>query len=256
MNTPILDTTRSRVGRGLRPEKLSRRVLRDLVRRIVNHDLAEGPPTELEISETYEVSRTVAREVIGQLESLGLIDVRHGKRMGIRSSDEWNYLDPLVLEAIEDHGELGRLLSELHELRVLVEPPVAERAALSASDAEIARMRSLATSMGESLELPDRYLELDVQFHAALFTAVKNRLLGQVFDSVGGLLRVSRQASNLIPGALTRATSDHWRIVNAIAESDPQRARLAMEEHLAWLPAAWEPSGGRPTLPTSESGHD
>ena len=73
---------------------------RALVRSIVNGEIGEStpPPTEQEICRDFGVSKTTAREVVRSLAALGLVEVRHGRRMRVRAVDEWNHLDPLLLE--------------------------------------------------------------------------------------------------------------------------------------------------------------
>lgn len=222
----------------VRGQKLSRPVLQVLVSDIANGNLpANLPPTESEIVQRFSVSKTVAREVISQLETMRIIEVRHGRRMEIRNENEWDYLDPLLVESLEDPKKIARLLDELHELRLLVEPRAAEAAALLKP--QLQPLEVLLETMRNSINDPDVYLEADVQFHAGIVKLSDNRLIEQLFTSVAALLRISRQATNLLPGALARATSDHELILSSISSGDSSGAARAMSSHLEWAPAAW-----------------
>src|SRR5712691_9276956 len=123
--------------------KLSEQVTRVLAGRIVNGELGDAdlPPTEQDICAEFGVSKTTAREVIGALASRGLVTVRHGRRMEIRPVSEWNHLDPLLLELNHDPEAVRETLGDLHDLRMLLEPEIAARAALMATEEQLARMR-------------------------------------------------------------------------------------------------------------------
>jgi DNA-binding FadR family transcriptional regulator len=155
--------------------KLSDQVTRVLAGRIVNGDL--GLPTEQDICAEFGVSKTTAREVIGALASRGLVAVRHGRRMEIRPVSEWNHLDPLLLELNRDAEDVRRTLGDLHDLRMLLEPEIAARAALMATDEQLSRMRYAIERMEELEADPDAYLEIDVDFHSELAAATGNIVL-------------------------------------------------------------------------------
>jgi len=138
--------------------KLSDQVTRVLAGRIVNGEIGEAglPPTEQDICAEFGVSKTTAREVIGALAARGLVTVRHGRRMEIRAVSEWNHLDPLLLELNDDPESVRRTLGDLHDLRMLLEPEIAARAALMASDEQLIRMEKAVERMRSSRTTPTR----------------------------------------------------------------------------------------------------
>jgi DNA-binding FadR family transcriptional regulator len=219
--------------------KLSDQVTRVLAGRIVNGDLGL-PPTEQDICAEFGVSKTTAREVIGALASRGLVTVRHGRRMEIRPVSEWNHLDPLLLELNRDAEDVRRTLGDLHDLRMLLEPEIAARAALMATDEQLSRMRYAIERMEELEADPDAYLEIDVDFHSELAAATGNIVLSFVLDSVRELLRVSRRVTNLI-NKMPDATLAHRRIYEALLAREPETARQAMRAHLLTVTEAWAP---------------
>src|SRR2546429_9093026 len=116
------------------------------------------PPTEQEICRDFGVSKTTAREVVRTLAALGLVEVRHGRRMRVRPLGEWNHLDPLLLELNDDPDVARRYLADLHDVRMLLEPEIAARAALRASAEQIERMRAAVDRMEALVDEPDAYL--------------------------------------------------------------------------------------------------
>src|SRR6516164_3043273 len=147
--------------------KLSDQVTRELARRIANGEFGEDVPlpTEFEICQEFDVSKTTAREVIRSLAERGFVDVRQGRRMQLRRASEWNQLDPLMIELIDDPGVARRYLADVHYVRTLIEPEVAARAALQADDDQIARASAAVEAMETLTDDPDAYLEADVAFH-------------------------------------------------------------------------------------------
>jgi len=247
--------TKARPGRTVRPVrgrlagqvrslKLSDQVTRVLAARIVNGDIRAGdlPPTEQDICAEFDVSKTTAREVIGALASRGLVTVRHGRRMEIRPPSEWNRLDPLLLELTHDPDAVRKILGDLHDLRMLLEPEIAARAALMATGEQLQRIGHAAGLMAELEDDPDAYLEVDVDFHSEIASATGNAVLAFVLDSVRELLRVSRRVTNLI-NAMPDTTVAHRRIYEALRAREPETARQAMRAHLLTVTDVWAPGG-------------
>src|SRR5688500_4509891 len=76
--------------------------LRDLLAEIAAGEFAPGDmlPGEVALTERFDVSRGVVRECIRGLEDRGIVAVKHGRGATVRETDEWDVLDPEVLEAM------------------------------------------------------------------------------------------------------------------------------------------------------------
>jgi DNA-binding FadR family transcriptional regulator len=235
---------RGRSAGSVRSLKLSDQVTRVLAGRIVNGDIGgdDLAPTEQDICAEFDVSKTTAREVIGALASRGLVAVRHGRRMEVRPVAEWNHLDPLLLELQHDPEAVRQTLGDLHDLRMLLEPEIAARAALMATDEQLEHMRQAIERMEDLEDAPDDYLEFDVEFHSALAAATGNVVLAFVLDSVRELLRVSQRVTNLV-NAMPETTVAHRRIYDALLAREPETARQAMRAHLLTVTEVWAPGG-------------
>jgi DNA-binding FadR family transcriptional regulator len=223
--------------------KLSDQVTRELARRIANGEFAEDVPlpTEFEICREYGVSKTTAREVIRSLAERGFVDVRQGRRMQLRRASEWNQLDPLMIELIDDPEVARRYLADVHYVRTLIEPEVAARAALQADDDQIARARAAVDVMATLMDDPDAYLEADVAFHRELAAATGSVILAFVLDSLGELQRLSRRVTNRLLKRLPEATREHRRILEGVVAREPEQAREAMQAHLLTVEHVWVP---------------
>src|ERR671937_2557908 len=93
-----------------RPARLSVVVVDALVDGIVSGRYPSGTllPPEPVLCQSFDVSRSVVREAIKVLEEKGLARARQGHGTTITAPDEWNLLDPVVLEATIRHDDTMR----------------------------------------------------------------------------------------------------------------------------------------------------
>jgi DNA-binding GntR family transcriptional regulator len=79
---------------------------------------------------------------------------------------------------------------------------------------------------------PDRYLQVDQEFHMEICRAADNRILDRIMYSARWLGTASRRITNESQAGRHRATEDHARIHAALEAGDPAAARAAMQFHL------------------------
>ena len=72
-------------------------------------------PTEPVLCETFGVSRTVIRETLKVLEEKGLVRVKQGQGTTVTSPEEWDLLDPVVLDDAIRNDESLNILDDLIE---------------------------------------------------------------------------------------------------------------------------------------------
>lgn len=221
--------------------KLPRQVAAILGRRIASSAAAglDIPlPTEHEICGEFNVSRSVAREALGILAALDMITISQGKRVTLRPMAEWDYLSPVMLEMLA-REEVHLLLAELHEVRLILEPQIAARAAERINSEGLARLRTALDCMAARETEPDAYLEEDLRFHTELSWAHKNRVLERMVYSCRWLLTASRQVTNAAPQPMKAVTEAHRQIYLAVEAGDPSAAHDAMVSHLETVTPIW-----------------
>lgn len=192
-------------------------------------------PSELDVAKEFGVSRVVAREALKALETLDVVAITQGRRFLVRPATQWDYLSPRLAEWLPPDLAEG-LLGDLSDVRLLLEPELAARAARSADENTVQRLRALVDSMTELEDDPEAYLVADREFHAEICNASGNRLLERFMYSCRWLLTASRRVTNQTPSAIPSATKVHREICDAIQARDPERARGAMRAHLAAAP--------------------
>lgn len=203
-----------------------------LVSRIAGNELRDGRvPSELEISLEFGVSRAVAREALKILSSLDMVEIAQGRRVTLRPATEWDYLSPLLIEWLPPKQVL-QLLHELHEARIMFEPAVAAHAATSFADADLRHLGEILEAMAEHEHDPDRYLELDIEFHMEICKATRNRMLERFMYASRWWQTAGRRISNQGPRALPVATQQHRTIYQALLARNPAAAEAEMRRHL------------------------
>ena len=189
-------------------------------------------PSERELVEQLQVSRTTLREAIRVLQQRGILKTRRGRTGGtFVASDGISMLTKS--EATRLVQELGPALTDLIEIRSAVEPKAAELAAERAEPPAIQRLRDV---LNRSHDAPVTELRRsDSLVHIAIAKIAASELL---MDSV---LKVQSQLHELLaflavvptPQVAARHESrQHEKIVEAIARGDSQGAREAMAKHV------------------------
>ena len=229
------------------PTSLHHRAIEHLGARIVAGELPAGHVMLAEqLENELKVSRSVVREAVRVLQSLGLVETT--KRVGIRvlPANRWNPFDPLVIRwRLAGEGRGGQLRS-LAELRAAVEPVAAELAALNAPEElrrELVQVSHTMRDAGRAGDVP-RFLDLDIHFHSLLLTGSGNEMFANMVGQVDETL-TGRTIHGLMPDH-PRATALQWHVdvAEAIAAGNPAAAWEAsnriMRETISEMEPSWK----------------
>jgi DNA-binding FadR family transcriptional regulator len=218
-----------------RPARLSVVVVDVLVDEIVSGRLPSGSllPPEPVLCQSFDVSRSVVREALKALEQKGLARARQGHGTTIASPDEWNLLDPVVLDATIRADDTMHILDELIDVRVALESDMARAAAGSMSDADLAGLGKLLEDLQAQLTDADAYLETDTRYHDLIMRCSGNRLGRSIIHAIHPHARASSRYNPPTEEAdLRRAHEGHVAIYEALGRHDGDGAAAAMQEHI------------------------
>ncbi|WNG79897.1 FCD domain-containing protein [Mycobacterium sp. ITM-2016-00316] len=182
------------------------------------------------VSAEHEMSRSVAREVIRVLESMGLVESRRRVGITVQPAEKWNVFDPEVIRWRLDVGDRAAQLASLSELRVGFEPAAAALAARRATPHQCRIMAAAVSDMvvhGRSGDL-DAYLLADKMFHQALLEASGNEMFRALNGVVAELL-TGRTHHGMMPERPNLAAiALHDEVARAIRMGEEKLAEQAM----------------------------
>jgi GntR family transcriptional repressor for pyruvate dehydrogenase complex len=204
-------------------------ISRRLERSILSGELAVGDylPAERALCEKLGVSRSVVREALGRLSSLGLVESRHGS--GTRVASPSGREISVGYERLMRNSDAP--LEDLAVVRLPLETTIAALAATNRSDAHLVRLEAAQRALGNPRKSLAAHVKADGAFHAILAEATGNRFLPLVLAPIHDLLIESRLKTLGRYGAAL-AAAHHARILEAVRDCDPSGAALAMREHL------------------------
>lgn len=213
--------------------KVFERVAQQIERRILDGELRSGDrlPTERELAEQFQVSRTAVREAMKILAQRGLVDMRPGRGTIVIDGAHEAMQHSIGLAMKLKLGEVGGS-ENLVEVRAILETEIAALAAARATEKEIIAMREAIRVMDESLNDADVYIAADNRFHEALAQGTQNVLILILINSIVNLLSEQRKQIFGVEGGPQRGQFHHRHILESVIQRDPEMARAAMRAHL------------------------
>ncbi|WP_345751081.1 FadR/GntR family transcriptional regulator [Microbacterium rhizophilus] len=212
-------------------------VLDGLGRRIAAGEPAPGSVLTLaQLESEARASRTVVREAVRVLESLGMLVSRRRVGITVQPRDHWDALAPALIRWNLAGPYRQQQLEALMELRVAVEPTAARLAARRATPAQRDELRRLAERLRDlgvgGRADAEAFMETDVDFHRVLLRASGNPQLAAleapVAEELRGRTRLGLHPSVPAPGTLDQ----HLAVALAVAAGDADAAERHSRAHL------------------------
>jgi len=181
-----------------------------------------------ELAEAHSVSRSVVREVLRVMASMGLVASTRGVGTVVLPVRSWNVFDPQVVRwRLASANRMAQLRS-LAELRAAFEPEAAALAAMRADDATVGSLVGMAARLWVAGHTDgSEFLELDVTFHTLVLEASGNEMFASLAPAVSEILQ-GRVRHNLTPPLPADAALErHMALARAIQKREPDAARAA-----------------------------
>ncbi|MDQ0455707.1 FadR/GntR family transcriptional regulator [Rhizobium paknamense] len=189
-------------------------------------------PSEAQMTQDYEVSRTVIREAVAALKSDGLVEPRQGAGVFVLAL-------PTPVSLPFQNVDSARVSSviELLELRIAVEIEAAALAAQRRSPQQEETILSRHRDLFMLIEAGQPTVEADFALHLAIAEATNNPRFPEFLSMIGRSV-IPRAVLNdssdpaLQHSYLSQIHQEHAAIVEAISNGDDVAARAAMKLHL------------------------
>lgn len=217
------------------PRKLDNRLLGnqiedELMKYILNEPIEIGKkiPNEFELAEMFGVGRSTIREAVKGLVSKGVLEVRRGSGTYVISISSVEN-DPLGLSKQKDKFKLAL---ELFEVRLMLEPEIAAKAAQNATEEDLVLLKQLCEETAKTYLSGKNHIPKDIDFHTCIAKCSKNEVVEILIPIINTAVMTF---ANLTHRTLMNETIEtHRAVTEAIIDRDPVGARCAMITHLTY----------------------
>lgn len=184
-------------------------------------------PPERALAEQFQVSRASVREALRSLELLGVVETRAGGGTFVRRATPEDLARPLSHLITRGHT-----LTDVIEVRGLIEPAIAAAAATRARSEELVELREILRRQEAKVRAEEPYADEDTRFHELIGQAARNELLTTMLGVIWDVLRSSREQWLQTNQRAHASIDAHERILAALESRDPDAARAAAAEHI------------------------
>ena len=188
-------------------------------------------PSVKELSERFSVATPTMREALRLLEMAGNLDIRHGSGIYVRQPETRVMVTNPYARQLDTQTILNLL-----QARLLIEPPVAELAAVHATAKDLDGLDALLADTSQYLsgqESADAVLGVaNMRFHRGIADSAGNSVVADVVFSLTEVHIKEQMAVLDLYNNRVRDHEQHQLILNALMKRDVREARQLMFEHI------------------------
>ena len=169
------------------------------------------------IAQELGVSRTPVREAVSRLEAEGFVEIRphHGA---------------FIVEVTQQD------IHEVYEIRCLLEAEAVRQATPLIPEVVLDKLARSSIETRSGVTVGDNTCDIfaaDIYLHETILEFAQNILLRDVLEGLTNRISIVRRFAQCRPGPhLIESLEEHWIILQAIRQRDPERAAESMRLHL------------------------
>lgn len=226
LNTMELSSIRSRKA----PQEIVYRIRGQILAGLLER--GSKLPSEQELMHTFNVSRQTLREALRVLEVQGLLEIRAGSGGGAFVAEV--DLETAQMGLINFFHDKDLFIQHLTATRTLLEPYLAEQAALNRTDEDLETLETIHKNCQDALrdsELKKVY-KYEIRFHTAVANAAKNPLLILIENFTSSVLLDTKHLLKPDVNFSVHVLDAHEKLIGAIRNRQPEEAREIMLAHV------------------------
>lgn len=183
-------------------------------------------PPESQLAQDLGVGRSSVREAVKALQSLGIVEVRHGNGLFVR---EYNF-DP-ILEILSYGMQFDPVrLAELFQVRIWLEAAVIGDAVRQIGPAELAELERTLEAWKWRVMAGEPHADLDERFHCVLYGSLNNQTLLKLFE-VFWITFENLGIKDIQDSDPLAELEHHQAILEAVRAGNGPQARQRLIEH-------------------------
>lgn len=224
-------------GFGNRPRRTSlQNELQDRVKRYIienGHRTGDPLPTESHLAEQMGVSRSSLREAMRVLQTIGVVESRHGSGTFVGSFRMESLLEGMTFSIrTSDEADAMQALYEILEVRSVLERHLIRQVAECCTGEQLDHLDHLLTLMRARADARQTFPDEDMAFHEHMYSSMGNSFFMQLVRTFWQLFSKVEDNLRNINEELHAVVDVHQNIVDALRTCDADAAELAMTQHL------------------------
>ncbi|WP_209700818.1 FadR/GntR family transcriptional regulator [Clostridium algifaecis] len=217
----------------IKSTKVYEQVIEQIKNMIVDGTLKRGDrlPSERELVENLEVSRTSVREAIRALQIMGLIECKQGEGNFIKENFENTLLEPISIMFMLQQSDPEQIL----DVRKIIETETAALAAERITEEQLDELKKLTESF-QVCRNENENVKFDKQFHYKIAKASANLLIVNILNAMSSLmdsfLEDARKKILIDKENVMVLANQHKLIYESIRDGNGAKASEEMRKHL------------------------
>ncbi len=212
--------------------------IQDRVKRFIierGYQPGDRLPAEADLAHHLGISRPSLREAMKSLQTLGVVEIRHGSGAYVGRFSLTPLMDGLAFGIRIELGRTIRVVRELLEIREILERELVARVTETIAPDQLADLTAIVDRMAERARRGELFTEEDRAFHERLYQQLGNPMVVQLLQAFWDAFFAVRDALPGMQADLLATAEGHRAIVDALARRDRAAASAAMSAHFAGI---------------------
>jgi DNA-binding FadR family transcriptional regulator len=184
-------------------------------------------PSENELSEKLNVSRSTLREAVRILVAHNILEIKRGIGTYVKNDNKMNQEFGL-----NEFTNIQLDIKDLYEMRLIFEPQAAYYAAKRATDKELNRIMHYGRLEEEHISKKEDRTEVELAFHKSIAKATHNEFMNKLMPILYKAIDRGVSISDTKEEMIQNTLNDHRMIMEFLSKRDAEGARTAMKLHI------------------------
>jgi GntR family transcriptional repressor for pyruvate dehydrogenase complex len=191
-------------------------------------------PSENELAEHFQVSRSTVREALMKLRSTGLIEIKRGIHAGTYITEPSSVP---ITKALKNLIGLQKIsFAQLIEVRLHFEPSLAGYAAILRTETDLFKLEQLLNSRQNDQTIPwKKARQVNINFHLELARIINNPVMLFLMESITKVyynFLIDATLEHTGKDHVAKHREEHIAVLNAVRDQDAGEAHRQMKKHL------------------------